>query len=929
MSATASQPPVVPPRPSRSQDKDQIPKIPPRPIKSRVERSMSPSRDRFAPSPLNDRLGAKSPLSPRFGNLGANNGGYSVSPDPVDRSSSVDLPSLGEEGKEYAAMADELESGKERSVSPTQTRNVAEDLKLHAPKPSHPAVSAKQRVAAVTRTDSDRAASFGIGKPSNDEPASSNRSLKKKASTISQLSARSDSHADDEHGIPEIGKQVPMYPNAGDVQAPSPAPGSMLGADGQRPKQHHRRASSRGDAPPGSYGLHGHGIKSQDKLDMAYYEKHPELKHRERQPHHHDRPNDFSMSREELNKIVRDTANNRATGHDFSAPPEQAGWEAIEESASRIASPKPVASGSNSPVLTRGPQLGPSPEAGKSNENVIHVHDPRKKSGQFDAKSPGLYNESDEDGRYSAPILADDEVSKDFPSFDLHPAVDPGPERTGSAFEMEPSSRPKSRPASIYRESSHDIRSTPLEDVKEYEPLFPEEEKSEKQPPKPESPTTTRKAEERKHKFPSRDIWEDAPDSVHGTAEVSTPDVQEQQDDYEDDGRIPRAIPPRDSDTPAQAFARRQEELAEAESRNNPDAFLYRTQKPSWVQGQSHLAKEFTSRSSSAQSAHSTHHFPSRDTWEDTPDSLLLETEVSREQDEVEDDEEQQSATEPKQAPEMPQRPVRKFTDPSEKPAIPERPKPKHTSSDDGSVSKPIVPERPKPQVPARPQRQSSGSSNKEGEPAAPVAKTKPPVPARPVGGKIAALQAGFMADLNKRLQLGPQAQKHEEPAKEEEPPVEQEKAPLVDARKGRARGPQRRAPARSPVPPAATSAAPEKEAVSFSFSTPMSFFSIDPEEGVVTVGGKDADRESSAAGQALAAQTDMPDQEPEPEKAETSKPPAMAQPVAEEHDSAENDVKPESLVTNMAGETLVEVDVEKNGKKVDPVNVEEGQLGN
>lgn len=586
-----------------------------------------------------------------------------------------------------------------------------------------------------------------------------------------------------------------------------------------------------------------------------------------------------------------------------------------------------MASGSNSPVLTRG---GTSPEASKSNENVIHVHDPRRKSGQFDARSPGLPNESDEDGRYSAPILADDEVSKDVPSFDLHPAVDPGPERTGSAFEMEPSSRPKSRPASIYRESSHDIRSTPLEDVKEYEPLFPEEEKSGKELPKPESPKIARKTEERKHKFPSRDIWEDAPDSVHGTAEVSTPDVQEEQDDHEDEGRIPRAIPPRDSDTPAQAFARRQEELAEAESRNNPDAFLYRTQKPSWVQGQSHLAKEFTSRSSSAQSGHSTHQFPSRDTWEDTPDSQLLETEVSREQDEDEDeeDEDQQSTMEPRQAPEMPQRPVRKSTDPSEKPAIPERPKPKHTSSDDGSVSKPTIPERPKPQVPARPQRQSSGSSSKEAEPAAQVTKTKPPVPARPVGGKIAALQAGFMADLNKRLQLGPQVQKHEEPAKEEEPPVEQEKAPLVDARKGRARGPQRRAPAKSPVPPA-TSAAPEKEVVSFSFSTPISFFSIDPEEGVVAIGGKDADKESSAPDQVLAAKTDTPVQEAEAEKAETLKPTEMEQPVTEKQDAVHNDVKPETLVTNMAGETLVEVDVEKTGKKVEPVNVEEGQLDN
>lgn len=891
---------------------------------------MSPSRDRFAPSPLNERLGgANGALSPRFGNSGVNNG-FGGSPDPIDRSSSVDLPSLGEEGMEYAAMTQELESGKS---SPEQTRNVDKDLKLHAPKPSHPAVSAKQRVATVTRTDSDRAASFGIGKPSSDEPASSNRSLRKKASTISQLSARSDNHVDDEQGIPEIGKQVPMYKNAGDVQAPSPAPGLTVGPDGQRSKNHTRKGSSRGfnaDLPPGSYGLHGHGVKPQDKLDKAYYEKHPDLMHRDRPPHHHDRPNDFSMSREELNKIVRDTANNRLSGVDFSAPPEHAGWEAIEESTSRITSPKPMASGPGSPVLTRS-HLGVSPEAGKSNENVIHVEDPRRKSGQFDIKSPGSIYASDEDDQYTAPILADDEVSKNNTYFDLHPAVDPGPERVANASQTDPSSRPKSRPTSIYRESSHDIRSTPLEDVQEYEPLFPEEDKSEKLP-KPESPTATRRAEERKHKFPSRDVWEDAPDSVHGTAEVSTSDIPEQQDDNENDhARIPRVIPPRETDTPAQAFARRQEELAEAESRDNPDAFLYRTQKPSWVQGQTHLAKEVMSRTPSAQSArsvqsaHSTHQFPSRDVWEDTPDSHMLEAEVSKEQGEDDDEEEdededdQQSGVEPNKAPGIPQRPVRKQTDPMEKPTLPERPKPKHTPSDDGSVSKPTIPERPKPQVPARPQRQSSGSSSKEAESAAPsIAKTKPPVPARPVGGKIAALQAGFMADLNKRLQLGPQVQKHEEPVKEEESPVEQEKAPLADARKGRARGPQRRAPAKSPAPPAGEAVAPEKnETATFSFSAPVSFFSVDPDEGCLTIGAGNSDKE------------------PLTETTEAKEPVEIEQLVAKKVDTAESDrttetaAKSETLATNMAGDALLKVDVEKTGKNIEPVNVEEGQLEN
>jgi hypothetical protein len=222
------------------------------------------------------------------------------------------MPSLGEEGCEYAGLAKELSSGEHSSSepgsSPEQTRTVGEDIKLHAPKPSLPAQSAKQRVQAVTRTDSDKAASYGIGKPRSDDAhgTSSNRSLKKKASTISQLSTN-ESQTEDELGIPEIGRQVPMYPNAGDVQAPSPAPISLLSERIAKSKQQSQKSSSR-SLPPGSYGLHGHGVVPQDKLQKAYFDKHPELLKKERTPHHHDRPNDFSMSSDDLNKIVRDTA---------------------------------------------------------------------------------------------------------------------------------------------------------------------------------------------------------------------------------------------------------------------------------------------------------------------------------------------------------------------------------------------------------------------------------------------------------------------------------------------------------------------------------------------------------------------------------------------------------------------------------------------
>lgn len=109
----------------------------------------------------------------------------------------------------------------------------------------------------------------------------------------------------------------------------------------------------------------------------------------------------------------------------------------------------------------------------------------------------------------------------------------------------------------------------------------------------------------------------------------------------------------------------------------------------------------------------------------------------------------------------------------------------------------------------------------------------KPPVPARPTGSKIAALQAGFMSDLNKKLGLGPIAPKKEEVA----PETEEEKAPLADARKGRAKGPQRRKPGIAPAP------AEEEKKVSkprFAIST-MTIWEVD-ESGELNMGGNKAE---------------------------------------------------------------------------------------
>lgn len=439
---------------------------------------------------------------------------------------------------------------------------------------------------------------------------------------------------------------------------------------------------------------------------------------------------------------------------------------------------------------------------------------------------------TEDEPMYSAPILAEDEILKG-PASDYGPAVEP---RRHSGFDEEslqrPSSRSASRPSSLYRVESHDHQPTPLEDVEEYEPLFPEDDKP-KESASEEKPADTDKLRPhhlRTQRFPSRDIWEDAPDSVHYTVEVSTPEVPLARDE---DGSKPETeakpkVIPREGETFAQAFARLQEELAERETRKNgADTFLKNSHKPSWVEHQPHLAAETSARPSIKP------RFPSQDVWEDTPDSHMLETTVSTpQQDEIE------SPIEAPSKPEIPERrPGTKQTEaaPNEKPAVPERPK--KSASGDDSTSKPSIPERPKPHVPARPAKAGPTSGGQESAEAAAPPRQKPAVPARPLGGKIAALQGNFLQDLNKKLGLGPQAPKKEEAAAEEEKPAE-EKAPLVDARKTRARGPQRRAPAaasKSPSP-----AGDSKPSFSLGFIVPATVFEIDPEEEEteVKVGG-------------------------------------------------------------------------------------------
>jgi Altered inheritance of mitochondria protein 21 len=255
-----------------------------------------------------------------------------VSDELPRRPASITIPSLGEEGIEYEDLPVETPSSdKPPPLVSAEMRNVSCDLKLHAPKPSLPSASAKARVQAVTRTDSQQAAAAGFGKtpsPGHDDVEQRSRSMYSKTngsrgeSSTASMDRRPSLQFTDELGIPEIGQRVPMYPNAGDVQAPSPAPfvgahGSTIAAAGPRPgRNHHRTRSGRElSLPPGSYGLRGHGVPANDKFDKAWYDKHPDEFVREEQgqygPGISPRP-DWALSRDDLNKIVKNSASRGA-----------------------------------------------------------------------------------------------------------------------------------------------------------------------------------------------------------------------------------------------------------------------------------------------------------------------------------------------------------------------------------------------------------------------------------------------------------------------------------------------------------------------------------------------------------------------------------------------------------------------------------------
>ena len=534
-------------------------------------------------------------------------------------------------------------------------------------------------------------------------------------------------------------------------------------------------------------------------------------------------------------------------------PEEEIGYIAADEYTHRIASPAPDRGAQpavESPLrqMSHPPaETGSKKETTTEDAGVIHVDDPYHSVQHPDgfAQTPApeeqTHGRGEGEGDEDEPILAADEVRPE--SAFQHPAVSPtfdrndsfehdSRDRTPSASHSRSNSRPTLARYTSRGEEREDTH-TPLEDVAEYEPLFPEDKTKEKEPISA-AERFKQRPDNLKHRFPSEDMWEDSPDSLQLHATVSTPDEPKNET----------------SETPEQESFRKSQET----SVNPHDVASH------ILGSEDHQEKE-TKRPSLSQQR-----FPSRDVWEDAPDSQKLVTTI-------------EAPEETPESPEAPSKPsilAQPQRRPQQSPPVDTSPKPAISPIE--KRQPPSIPSRPKPQVPSRPAKRSPEEPTKEAP-----AKPKPPVPARPGGSKIAALKAGFLTDLNSRLQVGPQGPKPQE-KKEEEPPAE--KKPLQDARKGRARGPARRKPAPAPAPAPATTTTTESADVKL-LTTPevritatWNVCQVD-EVGRLVVGDKDTSTEKPAP-----SQPDISPMAPELSKntaGESTDPQPQTSPVTEE----------------------------------------------
>ena len=318
-----------------------MPPIPPRPVR---KIDPSPSREEYTRSPLNALPNtngrSQAPFPPP------------AQPEVPRRPSAFSMPAeVGQEGLEYTSydqLPPDAHGVEEESAATPSEQTRSADVPMHAPKASLPVSSAKARIATVTRTDSTTAAAAGIGHAKGEDeaptppselssglsrvisrtyggeqlgrvPSADPHPLRQQASFstgLTRVTSRPGSvHSVDPHhgedNIPRIGQQIPLYPNAGDVQAPSPAqtqsqhaPGIGFFNDGST-RAHNRKRSSRQEfATPDHYGLHGHaGAIPQDQFERAWLAKHPEEAAKMGQSPYLLKP-ETALSREQLDLLV-------------------------------------------------------------------------------------------------------------------------------------------------------------------------------------------------------------------------------------------------------------------------------------------------------------------------------------------------------------------------------------------------------------------------------------------------------------------------------------------------------------------------------------------------------------------------------------------------------------------------------------------------
>ncbi|RPB11672.1 hypothetical protein P167DRAFT_553919 [Morchella conica CCBAS932] len=636
-------------------------------------------------------------------------------------------------------------------------------------------------------------------------------------------------------GIPQIGKRVPMYPNAGDVQAPTPA------------------------ATPGG-GRKAHVYKEEWEMDEGAYGSHGTP-----------RVNPHARSVSDLNQSVAQGLSAPETS--TPVPDEEIGYLASEHYARVISPPEsgtPVVGFSDQDTASLARAIGGDASEDKDSELAIHLdpptyhhhlhnHHPHRIPSSRPGTRPKDANdtETEIEREQEYPILAADEVLKRAGGGYMAPAISPplAAWRPESAVNSRPHSRPQSTHPGMdddddddedadvepVRLSGHGFESKEslvresLESGERPEPLFPEsddeaegketpgEMKVHEKPKRPGMPESI--GSSGGHRFPSKDVWEEAPEFSQLEATVSSTPPPKDTEMTDEEREADRTIPKRTDGKPETGVkfihGQPNEHYVPGDEvefeRKQKDAlkktveYRHHVNREGRDDGLEKLLKRGSStddpdKLGASSNREKVKRFPSNDIWEDVPPSLELSAELTYLP------EEEYSATEPKDR--ATTSGTTKFEDPNtlEVEKRPTTGAPIEASSRPEIPARPAVPSaRPAPKVPLnRPVRPVGSlvakSPSADAVPTLP--KSKPSVPPR-TGGKIAALKAGFLSDLDNRLKLGPMAPKKTEEEAPASPEKEKEKEVLADVRKGRAKGPRGR---KLPTATTTEAAAPKEE---------------------------------------------------------------------------------------------------------------------